>query len=201
VSLRRTTRRSSAPGAFATILARLVVARVASAMLLAGSIAGCGSVRPIPSWNEARRPSLTSFLDIHFGAQLVEVQERYPMGAVETSPYGAEAYRIERLRSEQLHYDTVIYEFTVHTGMQLAIATFAPDSTGGVFDELSKALGAPTAQKQLGASGTDGVEATWELPHGERVTFDGPNRRIVMLGPAGSPLKQDIAIRESNGAL
>lgn len=155
----------------------------------------------MPQWAQPKRPSLTSFLDVHFGAQLVEVQERYPMGAVETSPYGAEAYRIERLRADHLRYDTVIYEFTAHTGMQLAIATFAADSTAGVFDELEQALGAPTAQKPSGGRGAESIEATWDLPHGERVSFDGPNRRIEMLGPAGSPLKQDIAIREANGAL
>ena len=81
-------------------------------------------------WLDLSRPHLTSFLGVRFGESIERVEREYPGGAVETSPYGADLYRVENVEADSVRYESVDYEFTENLGMQLAIATFSPRSGG-----------------------------------------------------------------------
>ena len=91
-------------------------------------------------------PNLTSFLDVRFGDSLYRVQNRFPSGAMETAPYGADTYRINNIEVGSIRYQQVKYEFTTYSGMQLVMAWFTPDSSGRVLEKLVEAVGPPSEQ-------------------------------------------------------
>jgi hypothetical protein len=169
----------------------------------AGAVAGCSaSVAPtaaaIPKMlGLAGQPNLTSFLDVRFGDSLYRVQTRFPSGAMETAPYGADTYRINNIEVDSVRYEQVKYEFTTYSGMQLVMAWFTPESSGKVLEKLVQAVGAPTQQNSSKGSAPADTEASWQLPHGERIIYDGPKRFVAVLGPGGGPLKHDIAENEA----
>jgi len=182
---------------------------IALAIILAsmtGMLAGCASTNSpydLSTWLDLGRPNLTSFLGVEFGSSIDRVREELPDGDFETSPYGANAWRVGSVESGGVRYSTVVFEFTDNTGMQMAIAEFAPEDGAAVLGQLKRALGEPAALRS-GAGGTSAPGATpaddlmiasWDLPHNEKVTFNGPSQQVEMLGPAGSPLRHDLAMR------
>jgi len=139
------------------------------------------------------QPNVTSFLDVRFGDSLYRVQNRFPNGSIETAPYGADTYRINNIEVDGVRYQQVKYEFTTYSGMQLVMAWFTPDSSGKVLEKLVAAVGPPTEQNSAKGSAPADTQVAWQLPHGERVLFDGPKRFVAVVGPGGGPLKQDAA--------
>lgn len=142
-------------------------------------------------------PNLTSFLDVRFGDSLYRVQNRFPSGAMETAPYGADTYRINNIEVGSIRYQQVKYEFTTYSGMQLVMAWFTPDSSGKVLEKLVEAVGPPSEQNSSKGAAAADTKAFWQLPHGERVIYDGPKRFVAVLGPGGGPLKQDALENEA----
>jgi hypothetical protein len=158
--------------------------------------AGCSASSPGMAMPKmlglAGQPNLTSFLDVRFGDSLYRVQNRFPSGAMETAPYGADTYRINNIEVDSIRYEQVKYEFTSYSGMQLVMAWFTPDSSGKVLEKLVQAVGPPSEQNSSKGRAAADTQAFWQLPHGERVIYDGPKRFIAVLGPGGGPLKQDL---------
>jgi hypothetical protein len=143
------------------------------------------------------QPNVTSFLDVRFGDSLYRVRNRFPNGTLETAPYGADTYRINNIEVDGVRYQQVKYEFTTYSGMQLVMAWFAPDSSGKVLEKLVAAVGQPTEQNTAKGSAPSDTQASWQLPHGERVVYDGPKRFVAVLGPGGGPLKKDAVENET----
>lgn len=139
-------------------------------------------------------PRISSFLGVNFGEDLADVQEKFPDGEVETSPYGAPAYRIVNQRVGPVLYRSVVYEFADGSGMQLVYAKFSSDSAGEMFRSLRHRLGPPATIRRGLAH--ERVTASWVLSGGETVTYNGKADRLVILGPKGSSLKADIGLRE-----
>jgi hypothetical protein len=174
-----------------------LIAAAAFALMLAGC-AGAGGPLNFSSWFDLGKPNVSSFLGVRFGESVDRVRRELPDGSLETSPYGAEAYRVEDLQVGEVRYDLVLFEFTAGTGMQLVIAHFSPGDAGVVLGQLKRALGdAPHSRSGPGV-GPESLLARWDLPGNEQVTFDGPESRVVLLGPGGSPLRRDIALRAAH---
>src|SRR5271168_2905434 len=170
---------------------------------IAGAIAcaGCSTSAPAPTMPKIGellgKPNLTSFLDVRFGDSLYRVQNRFPNGNIETAPYGADTYRINDIEVDSIRYHQVKYEFTTYSGMQLVMAWFTPDSSEQVLAKLTAVVGPPSQKKTGSGTTAANTQAMWELPHGERVVFDGPQHFVAVLGPGGGPLKQDAIEDES----
>jgi hypothetical protein len=177
----------------------------ASLISLAGAIAcaACSTSSPAVVSVQKKvqgflgQPNVTSFLDVRFGDSLYRVQNRFPSGTIETAPYGADTYRIENIEVDGVRYQRVKYEFTTYSGMQLVMAWFTPDSSGQVLAKLIAAVGPPTEQNKTRGIAPADAQASWRLPHGELVVYDGPKRFVAVVGPGGGPLKQDAAENES----
>jgi len=169
---------------------------------MAGALAcaACSASSPVASMPKmlglAGQPNLTSFLDVRFGDSLYRVQTRFPSGAIETAPYGADTYRINNIEVDSIRYKQVKYEFTTYSGMQLVMAWFTPDSSAKVLGKLVQAVGAPSEQRSSKGTAPEDTQALWELPHGERVVYDGPKRFVAVVGPGG-PLRQDAIENEA----
>lgn len=180
-------------GSFTVVLATLVGAAFACAACSAGS-----SPVAMPKMSDLiGQPNLISFLDVRFGEPLYRVQNRFPSGAVETAPYGADTYRINNIEVDSIRYEQVKYEFTTYSGMQLVMAWFTPDSSPGVLEKLIQAVGPPSEQNTAKGNAPADIQAFWQLPHGERVVYDGPKRFVAVLGPGGGPLKKDATENEA----
>jgi hypothetical protein len=184
--------------------ARIAAAIAGAVIAMLGGCAGSNSPYDRATWFDLGKPNLTSFLGVRFGSSINRVREELPDGDFETSPYGANAWKVDNLESGGVLYRKVVFEFTDNMGMQLAVAEFAPEAGAAVLSQLKRALGEPVAlRSSAGAagSGVDSLVASWDLPHDERVTFNGPAQQVEMLGPAGSPLRHDLALRraEDNG--
>lgn len=189
-----------------TATVALAIVFLAMTAVLAGC-AGSNSPYDMSTWLDLGKPNLTSFLGVEFGSSLDRVREELPDGDFETSPYGANAWRVGSVESGGVRYRTVVFEFTDNTGMQMAIAEFAPGDGPAVLSQLKRALGEPAALRSgtAGSSaqvappgahlGADDMIANWDLPHNEKVTFNGPSQQVEMLGPAGSPLRHDLVMR------
>ena len=164
-------------------------------MLLAGS---CAS-RIAPAWIEGPGShELTSFLGISFGESIADAQRRYPDGAMETSPYGAGALRLESLTSDPVEYDQVIFEFADRDGMQLIIAHFKASSAATLYDQLTKRLGPPASN--AGGADTPPTQASWLLTNQVEVNFNGADNSLAIVGPKGGLLKPDIKLRGVYGS-
>jgi hypothetical protein len=181
---------------------RELLAALGSAIALAACSTVTAPTLPSSVTNLLKlEPNLTSFLDVRFGDSLYRVQTRFPSGVMQTSPSGADIYRIDKIEVDSIHYEQVDYEFTSQMGMQLVVARFTPDSAGKVLEQLVRAVGPPTQQTNPNGSDPAGARASWQLAHGERVIFDGPKRFVAVIGPGGGSLKLDIAVREANDTL
>jgi hypothetical protein len=138
-----------------------------------------------------------SVLDVRFGDSLYRVQNRFPNGSLETAPYGADTYRINNIEVDGIRYPQVKYEFTTYSGMQLVIAWFTSDSSGKVLEKLVSAGRCASEQNSAKGRAPADTQAIRQLPHGERVVYDGPKRFVAVVGPGGGPLKQDAVENES----
>ncbi len=146
-----------------------------------------------------RTRRIKSFLGVGFGESLDDAMRQYPNGSVETSPYGAPAYRLDHQDAGTVEYKKVIYEFN-DAGMQLAIAHFTPSSAGDVLKQLTQSLGEPSSSGGTDPSDPSTVHASWAFPNGETVDFSGPAHRLTLIGPLGETLKQDVRLREAAGS-
>jgi hypothetical protein len=185
---------------------------VAASALIAALLAGCAGAAPgtnaptayaegiIGLFTGGSR-TLTSFLGVRFGDDLSHVQRRMPSGEVESAPYGADAFRVDNVTVDSILWERVIFEFTEGTGMQLVMARFSAPSATTVYTMLEKTIGPPTTSRQGVGTTPATLLAIWELPHEERVTFDGPSRLVEVIGPAGGPLKKDLPVAEANGLI
>jgi hypothetical protein len=148
-------------------------------------------------WNGfARSRQLKSFLGVRFGDSIDDATHRYPAGSVETSPYGAPAYRIENEQSGSVAYQNIVYEFN-DAGMQLAIAHFTPSSSSYVLQQLTQSLGEPTSSGGTDPTDASTMKVSWALAGGGVVDFSGPAHRLTLIGPRGNSLKQDVTLREA----
>jgi hypothetical protein len=167
----------------------------------AGSNAPAAAAAAVVGLFKGDPHELTSFLGVKFGDSLVHVQFRMPNGEVKSAPYGADVYEIENYKVDSVVWERVLFEFTDRTGMQLVMARFSASSSTAVLEMLQKAIGEPTRTHQGPGTSSAELDAMWELPHGERVSFDGPNRLVAVVGPAGGPLRQDIELAQTNGLI
>ena len=165
--------------------------------LMLGGCAGAGGPVNFASWFNLGKPNLSSFMGVRFGEPVDRVRRELPDGSLETSPSGAEAYRVENLQTGQVRFDLVLFEFTAGSGMQLVIAHYSAGSAGIVLGQLKSALGAAPHSRNGPGVGPESLLAQWDLPGNEQVTFDGPESRVVLLGPGGSPLRRDVAVRSA----
>ena len=101
---------------------------------MAGALAcaACSASSPVASMPKmlglAGQPNLTSFLDVRFGDSLYRVQTRFPSGAIETAPYGADTYRINNIEVDSIRYKQVKYGN--HTALQwLNLVSLIPSRT------------------------------------------------------------------------
>ena len=185
--------------------ARLLANVRALLVVVAGTLANASCSTSAPAVVSVQKkvqgllgqPNVTSFLDVRFGDSLYRVQNRFPNGSLETAPYGADTYRINNIEVDGIRYQQVKYEFTTYSGMQLVMAWFTPDSSGKVIEKLVASVGPPTEQNSAKGSAPADTKALWQLPHGERVVYDGPKRFVAVVGPGGGPLKQDAVENES----
>ncbi|MGH7949055.1 MAG: hypothetical protein ACREQF_07525 [Candidatus Binataceae bacterium] len=176
---------------------RLGVAPLVALIAFVNLAAGCGILFPAvrtPAWL-LPGPNLTSFIGVRFGESMVRVQLRYRGGEIETSPNGADAYRLRGVTVGSIKYEMVLFEFSSEAGMQLAFAKFAPASSDEVLAHLKLTFGEPDIVRQGQAPGSQNLEVVWELPRGERISFNGMQRVVVLLGPGGAGLRQDIRPR------
>ncbi len=191
---------------------RDLMARFAAAALIAALLAGCAGAAPGANAPTAYAEgliglftgggrTLTSFLGVRFGDELYRVQQRMPSGEVESAPYGADAYRIDNVTVDGILWERVIFEFTEGTGMQLVMARFSAASATTVYTMLEKTIGPPTTSRQGAGTSPATLEAIWDLPHEEKVSFDGPRQLVAVVGPAGGPLKKDLELAEANGLI
>jgi len=143
-------------------------------------------------------PHLGSFLGVHFGDELPDVAAHYPQAVPETSPYGAETLRMSDVKSEGVVYRTVVFEFLWHDGgMQVAMARFDPVYGKTIFSNLSGRIGPPSLTQSAGVRPTP--EAQWRLPDGTSVRLNSAVGRLVIIGPSGKILTDDIRMREEKG--
>jgi hypothetical protein len=153
-----------------------------------------GASNPLLQAGESH--TMDSFMGVHFGDPVDQVELRFPTGMIQTSPYGAPAFRLEDATSRNIEYQDVIYEFSPTSGMQLVIAHFVPSASADVFQQLQSTLGAPTS---TGASSTEGpvpADASWRLSDGTRVLFSRTYHRLLLIGKDGGALETDIRLRD-----
>jgi hypothetical protein len=187
---------------------RLIVSAL-TALLLAGCAGAAPGANAPSAYAEGiiglltggGRRTLTSFLGVRFGDDLSHVQRRMPSGEVESAPYGADALRVDNVTVDGILWERVIFEFTEGTGMQLVMARFSAPSATTVYSLLERTIGPPTSSRQGAGTSPATLEAVWDLPHEERVTFDGPRRLVAVVGPAGGALKKDLELAEANGLI
>lgn len=89
----------------------------------------------------------------------------------------------------------MVFEFGDGTGMQLAIAHFAPSAKADVYQQLEARLGAPSSTS-ASSEAAGNVEASWQLSDGSKVLFSGQFHRLVLLGKEGRSLEVDIGLRD-----
>lgn len=155
---------------------------------------GCTVVRRV---NPFVRPA-DSVLGIRFGQSLPDVEAQLADGQAETSPYGANCWRVHNANDDGIKYQSVIFEFTQHHGMQLVVAWFPKSSSKEVFERLRENLGTPSKSSAPGKWPTRDLIAAWRLHDGAVVRFDGPARRLALVGPFGKGLIRDIKLRQED---
>jgi hypothetical protein len=159
-------------------------------------IATACSITPLNPLSRSGPPrGLNAFMGVRFGDSFDDVERRLPLGARETSPYGAPAYKVENVSSGSVEYQDVIFEFAEGAGMQMAIAHFAPSANADVLQQLQTTLGAPSSTGGS-SEGTANVDAVWQLSDGSRVLFSGEFHRLALLGKEGKSLEVDIRLRD-----
>lgn len=143
-------------------------------------------------------PHLGSFMGVSFGDLSTDIGARYPQAVPETSPYGAETLRLSDVKSGAVTYRTVLFEFLWHGGgMQLVMVKFDPVYAAPILDDLTRSIGQPAPQEPAGARAAP--DAQWRLADGTSISFNSSLGRLVMVGPSGKILADDIRMREEKG--
>jgi hypothetical protein len=155
---------------------------------LAFVLSGCASTQILPF---GAGPGMNSFLGVHFGEQKSDVMGKFPNATEQTSPYGADTIRLNNVNAGAVVYDYVLFEFLWRGGgMQLVMASFKPFYAKTVRHDLEAHLGSGQA---LTADRSDQhVRLFWHLSDGVQVIFNGADHILVIIGPRGKVLEQDI---------
>ncbi|MGH7934667.1 MAG: hypothetical protein ACREQN_16110 [Candidatus Binataceae bacterium] len=156
---------------------------------------GCATMHHLGLWSDG---GFDSFHGVSFGDSYYDVRTRFPGAQPQTSPYGAEALLLSNIGDAGVHYDSVVYEFTYRGGMQLVMARFSASSTATLYNELLQAFGRPGEGGATASMPPCKSHLQWQFRGGETVSFNGPERRLILLGPGGKPLKQDVELREQS---
>ncbi len=164
--------------------------------LWAFTAVACSLTPSIPMIQSGTQHDVGAFMGISFGDSMDQVQRRFPTGLIQTSPYGAPAYKLENVSSRNIEYRDVIYEFEPHNGMQMVIAHFVPSASADLYQQLQSTLGVPVSTGAGIDEGSASAEATWRLPDGSRVLFNEPFHRLVLIGKDGGSLETDIRLRD-----
>lgn len=136
-------------------------------------------------------------MGVSFGDQSSDVVARYPQAVPETSPFGAETLRLNDVKSAAVVYKTVLFEFLWHGGgMQLVMVKFDPVYASPILKDLTRVAGAPAMPSSAGVRAAP--QAQWSLANGTSVSFS-PLGRLVIVGPSGKILSDDIRMREEKG--
>ena len=136
---------------------------------------------------------IASFRDVRFGRPLPQTELLYPLGDPETSPYGADAYTLRNVEVDGAKYESVVFEFTHDHGMQMVFARFATGSGDAILEQLRKNLGSPV--ESVAGDLPDQREVTWKTASGVKISFDGPGRHLILIGPYGDSLEPDVNLR------
>jgi hypothetical protein len=144
-------------------------------------------------------PDMNSFLGVNFGDEFTDVQKLYPQALPETSPYGAATLRMDNVSRGGVVYDVVLFEFLWRGGgMELAIARFKPASARAIREKFQGILGPPIMRVAVPSSQLDQAQLAWTLYNGGRVEFDGKLGQLVIIGPRGKLLEDDVKAREKH---
>lgn len=141
---------------------------------------------------------IDSFAGVDFGDSYHDVQVRYPSGEPQTSPFGAQAYRLAHVEYDGVPFQSVIYEFVHGSGMQLVMARFAGRHSAVLYRSLRKQLGPP--EMASASSNPADKSSGWRLDDGTMISFDGHDGWLVILGPKGDVLRQDIKLTQEDAA-
>lgn len=152
----------------------------------------CAALHKIGLWSA---PGIASFDGVEFGDTFVDAELRYPAAAVETSPYGAQSLRLDRVNNDGIIYQTIIYEFAYHDGMQLIMAEFAPSRTRAVHHWIVERIGPPS---RSGANAQSSGITVWSTLEGETVILNADSHWLAIIGPKGERLRPDIKRWELN---
>jgi hypothetical protein len=172
----------------------LMCARLTGLALSVCFLFGCAVVRRVNPFARSFGP----VLGVRFSQSLREVEAQLPNGQPETSPYGADCWRVRNVSDDGIKYQSVIFEFTHRHGMQLAIAWFPKASSREVLERLHGTLGKPSESSAPGKWAARDLIASWRLGDGAAVSFDGPARRLALVGPFGKGLIRDIKLRQED---
>jgi hypothetical protein len=153
----------------------------------------CAAMHTLGLWSV---PGIESFHGVSFGDTFYDVQVRYPGGSPETSPYGAQALRLNGIEEDGIHFESVIYEFAYRAGMQLVMASFDSSQTRAIHHWIVQEIGPPS--RSGGPRAESSEMSTWTTLNGETVILDPQSHWLVILGPKGGPLRPDIRLRETN---
>ncbi|HTW88970.1 MAG TPA: hypothetical protein VMD75_13290 [Candidatus Binataceae bacterium] len=172
-------------------------------LTLLAALPGCNTSEPLTSLSKGLDPlssghNLGPFMGVNFGDLSTDVSARYPQAVAETSPYGAETLRLSDVKSGAVIYKTVLFEFLWHGGgMQLVMVKFEPVYAAAILDDLTHRIGPPALPESMGTSATP--EAQWRLADGTSISFNSSLGRLVIVGPSGKILADDIRMREQKG--
>lgn len=175
-----------------------------AASLVLGT-AACSTTLEIPigngfDWAEAEEGQGTagSFFGVALGDGAGRVEERYPNGSVEVSPFGIKSYRVRDCTADGIRYSEIVYEFPDDEGLQVIYARFEDSNLNQGFERWKAALRA-TGQCQGCSSGdVRGIRATWHTADGGKVLFNGRLRRLAIMGPHAIGLEPEIGLRDES---
>jgi hypothetical protein len=143
-------------------------------------------------------PHLGSFLGVTFGEPSSDVTARYPEAVAESSPFGADTLRLSDVKSGGVVYKTVLFEFLWHGGgMQLVMVKFDPVYAAPILSDLTGRIGPPAP-----AASTDSrlaPEVQWRLADGTSISLNRSQGRLIIVGPSGKILTDDVRMREEKG--
>lgn len=172
-------------------------------LTILAALPGCTVSQPLTSLSRGLDPlsgehNLGPFIGVNFGDLSTDVSARYPQAVPETSPYGAETLRLSDVKSGAVTYKTVLFEFLWRGGgMQLVMAKFEPAYAPAILADLTRRIGPPALPESTG--NPTASEALWRLADGTSISFNSSRGRLVMVGPSGKILADDIRMREEKG--
>jgi hypothetical protein len=137
-AMRPVVQRAVRPVAKTALRRRLGAALAPLVMAMALALSACATLQSAGIWTPL---APNGFHDVRFGDSLTDVQMRYTAGEPQTSPLGANSYRLRGVVDRGVTFDPVIYEFTDGGGMQLVIAHFGAASAATIAADLRAEMG------------------------------------------------------------